>query len=133
MTPVFAKLLRHINIDRVLLVCMKGPTGRFLQLQLYKTEEGFLASAYDHSAPPKGDPRAAITIDGERFPVALVLGENYAALGDEPNGRSPKVSDRLLRSLEAGKIMKLHTDLLVETAGPQSPGKAQAMRAMRRV
>jgi hypothetical protein len=130
-----------LNIDTVRLVCEEGPNGRFLQLQLYQTEEGLLASSYDHSAPTRDEPRADITIDGQRFAAKLLQAENYAVLGDERDGDSLKVSDRLLRTLETGKTMKLRIDLLAEvSAAPasetvvdlQRPGKAQAISAMRR-
>lgn len=133
----------NLDIDTVLLVCEQGSDGPFLQLQLYQTEEGFLSPTYDHSAPTKEVPRADITIDGQHFAATLQLGENYAVLGDDRDGDSPKLSDRLVRTLESGKTMKLRIDLLAETSGPpafdteavidlQRPGKAQAIAAMRR-
>jgi hypothetical protein len=136
-----------LNIDTVLLACEEEadgrPEGRFVQLQFYQTEEGFLAPVSARSGPTKEEPRADLTIDGQHFAVSLAFGENYAALGDEGDPSQPRVSDRLLRALESGKTLTVRTDLLAEPAGPpafdsitvvnlQSPGKVEAMRAMRR-
>jgi len=132
-----------LNVDTVRLACEEGPVGRFVQLQLYQTDEGFLAPSGAPSGPTKQDPRADITIDGQRFAVSLAFAENYAVLGDEGDRSWPKVSERLLRMLEAGKTMTLRTDILAEPAGPpafdsrlvvnlQSPGKVEAIRAMLR-
>jgi hypothetical protein len=132
----------NLNVDTVLLVCQKGKNGRFLQLQLYQTEEGFLAPAYAHSAPLKEEPRADITIDGQRFPATLLFAENFAVVGDARGRHSPKLSDRLLRAMETGKMMKVRADLLAKPKSPpafdgevvvnlQSHGKAEAIRAMR--
>src|SRR5262249_26461468 len=132
----------NLNIDTVLLACEKGPDGHFLQLQLYQTEEGLLGPSYAHSSPPKEDPRADVTIDGQRFAVGLVFAENYAVLGDDLDGSYPKLSDRLFKALQSGKVMKLRADVLAEKSGPsafdgeavvnlQKHGKAEAFRAMR--
>jgi hypothetical protein len=133
----------NLNIDTVLLVYEQGHHGRFLQLQLYQTEEGVLAPLDAHAAAPKDEPRAEIAIDGQRFPLALVFSENFAVLGDDWDGLSPKLSDRLLRAMESGKTMIVRTDLLAEPEGPpafdgeavvnlQSHGKTEAFTAMRR-
>jgi hypothetical protein len=132
----------NLNIDRVVLACQDGSHGRLLQLQLYQTEEGYLGPADGYAAPPAGEPRADIAIDGQRFPVSLVLAENHAVLGDTWDGPLPKLSDRLVKAVETGNVMTLRAGLPADPDGSGtfegeavvnlgSPGKSAAVEAMR--
>lgn len=137
-TPVRA----NVNVDTVVLACVKGRDGRLLQLQLYLLDEGIFRPLYPHSRPLNDDPRAEITIDGKVFPATLLFADDYVVVADSQAGRFPLLSGALLDAMQAGTMMTLRFDLLTEWSGPSSfdseavvdlkaPGGRAAIAAMR--
>jgi hypothetical protein len=134
----------NVNIDVVVLACEHADGIRFLQLQLYLTDDGPLQPKYRPALPLKTAPRAVITIDGRSLPVDLLFADDYAVLADSREGWFPSLSDRLVTAMQAGMEMTVYFDLWEEPAGElpafdgqavvdlQGPGGREAIVAMRR-
>lgn len=107
----------NLNVDSIVLACEQVDNHRGLQLQVFLSTEELLLP---NSAVPqwlKQDPRAEVAIDGRVFPVELIFAEGYAVLADGAEETLPLLSKQLLDAMQAGKIMILRFDLVVERAG----------------
>lgn len=133
----------NINAETVVLACEAGEDKRFLQLQLYMSDEGALQPVYRHTAAPKDDPRAIVSIDGQDFPVELLFADDHVVLADAQEGRMPMLSQKLADAMQAGRTMTVKVDLLAEPAGApamdgeavvnlRGPGGREAIAAVRR-
>lgn len=133
-----------LNIDMVVLACEENRGNRVLQLQVYLTDEGPLRPKHVALQPFKTAPRAAISIDRQTFPAALLFAGDYAVLADAQEGAFPLLSDTLIDALQAGRRMTLHFDLVEELPAEvpsfdgsavvdlEAAGGREAMAAMRR-
>lgn len=134
----------NMNIDAVVLACEYADGIRFLQLQLYLSDDGPLQPKYLPALPLKIAPRAVITIDRRSFPVDLLFAGDYAVLADGREGWFPSLSDRIVAAMQTGMEMTVYFDLWEEPAGElpafdgqavvdlQGPGGHEAIVAMRR-
>lgn len=119
-TPSYAVIdpaSTNLNVDSIVLACEQVDSRRGLQLQVFLSTEGPLLP---NDAVPqwlKQDPRAEIAIDGRVFPVELFFSEGYATLADDAEKAFPLLSERLLDAIQAGGIMIVRFDLIVEPAG----------------
>ena len=134
----------NLNIDTVVLACEEAWGHRVLQLQLYLTDDGPLQPTYLQLKPLKDSPRAAISIDGKTFPVALLFADDYVVLADSQEGPFPLLSEEFLDALQTGMTMTMQFDMLHEWPGQppsfdseavvdlQAPGGRQAIASVRR-
>ncbi len=134
----------NLNIDTVVLACEEAWGHRVLQLQLYLTDDGPLQPTYLQLTPLREDPRAAISIDGKTFPVALLFADDYVVLADGQEGPFPLLSEEFLDAMQTGMTMTLRFDMLHEWPGQpptfdseavvdlQAPGGWQAIASVRR-
>jgi hypothetical protein len=102
------------NIDTVVLACEQADEGRVVQLQLYLSNHGPLVPTNATTDRLKTNPRAELAIDGRVFPIDLLFAGDHVVLADETKGMFPRVSDRLLDSLQDGRLMKLRLDLVAQ-------------------
>jgi hypothetical protein len=102
------------NIDTVVLACEQADERRVVQLQLYLSNEGPLVPANARTDRLKTNPRAEVSIDGRVFPIDILFAGDHVVLADETDRMFPRVSDRLLDSLQEGRVMKLRLDLVAE-------------------
>ena len=58
------------------------------------------------------DPRASISIDAEDYPVTIMFAGDHVLLADEVEGLFPRLSDRLIEAMQAGRTMILQFALL---------------------
>lgn len=116
----------NLNIDMVVLACEETPNNRVLQLQVYLTDEGPLRPKSPTHQSFKISPRAAVSIDRQTFPVALLFADDYAVLADAQEGAFPLLSDALLEAMQRGSRMTLRFDLLEEgpSRAPAFDGEA---------
>ena len=143
-TPSYAAVeptTTNLNIDMIVLACEQARKGHVLQLQVYLSDDGPLRPNGVSPADMKNDPRATISIDAAKFPVALLFAGDHIVLADGTDGRVPRLSDRLLDALQMGQSMVLRFDLATNQAGYPSDSEAivdlradgarEAMAAMR--
>lgn len=102
------------NIDTVVLACEQADERGVLQLQLYLSNEGPLVPANAGTDRLKTNPRAEVSIDGRVFPLEILFAGDHVVLADETDRMFPRVSDRLLDSLQEGGVMTLRLDLVAE-------------------
>jgi hypothetical protein len=107
-----------LNIDTVVLSCEQGPERRGLQLRLYLSGIGPLASRA--AGKLKDDPRVELAIDGVSHEARLLFADNFVVVADSADGTMPLLSDRLLDALQRGRRMELRFDLVQEPTG-QAP------------
>jgi hypothetical protein len=119
-----------LNIDSVVLACEETGDARVLQLQIYLSTDGPLLPKGAAPQRLKGDPRAEIAIDGRVFPVDLLFADTYAVLADETDHMFPRLSERLIDAMVAGRIMVLRFDLLAERAGQPAAFDGEAVIAL---
>ena len=117
----------NLNIDMVVLACEPAQKGHVLQLQLYLSDDGPLRPVGVSPADLRDDPRARISIDAAEFPVAILFGGDYVVLADGLEGRFPRLSDRLLDSMQMGQSMILHFDLVTKRPDEQRSSDSKAM------
>ena len=134
----------NLNIDTVVLACEEAWDHRVLQLQLYLTDDGPLQPTYLQLKPLRDNPRAAISIDSETFPVALLFADDYVVLADSQEGPFPLLSEEFLDALQTGMTMTMRFDMLDEWPGEppsfdseavvdlQALGGRQAIASVRR-
>jgi hypothetical protein len=123
--------ITNVNIDRVVLACEDSAYGRFLQLQLfYLFGEGPLRPKGVSPRQLKHYPRAQISIDGKKFPVAVLFADHYAVLADSQYGSIPLLSDRLVDAMQFGKMMILRFDLVTEPLGRPASFGGEAIVAL---
>lgn len=134
----------NLNVDMVVLACEEAWGNRLLQLQLYLTDDGPLQPNYPRLRPFKSEPRATISIDQATFPAAVLFADNYVVVADAQEGAFPLLSDALTATMQTGRRMTLHFDLLEEWPGQppsfdgeavvdlQASGGREAIAAMRR-
>jgi hypothetical protein len=82
-------------------------------------------------ARQRDDPRAKISIDAAEFPVAILFGGDYVALADGLDGRFPRLSNRLLDSMQKGQSMILHFDLVTKRPDEQRSSDNKAIVDLR--
>lgn len=132
-----------LNIDMVVLACEQADKSRVLQLQLYLSDDGRLRPIGVSPAELSDDPRASISIDAEDYPVSLMFSGDHVLLADGLEGAFPRLSDRLIAAMQAGRTMILQFELLAPRPGRpagfdsqttvdlQSAGAGAAIAAMR--
>lgn len=101
-----------LNIDTVVLACEEAGKSRVLQLQLYLSDDGPLRPLGMSVAELADDPRASISIDAEDYPVTIMFAGDHVLLADDVEGAFPRLSDRLIGAMQAGRTMILQFALL---------------------
>ena len=102
-----------LNIDTVVLACEQTGKSTVLQLQLYLSDDGPLRPLGTSAAELADDPRASISIDAEDYPVTIMFAGDHVLLADDVEGLFPRLSDRLIEAMQAGRTMILQFALLV--------------------
>lgn len=108
-----------VNIDVVVLSCEQGPDRRGVQLRLYLTGTGPLASKAA-AAAPRDDPKVELAIDGVSHAAELLFADDFVVVADTTDGIMPVLSDAFLDKLQAGQRLELRFDLVQEPGG-QAP------------
>jgi hypothetical protein len=101
-----------LNIDTVVLACEQAAKSTVLQLQLYLSDDGPLRPLGTSAAELADDPRASISIDAEDYPVSVMFAGDHVLLADDVEGLFPRLSDRLIEAMQAGRTMILQFALL---------------------
>lgn len=107
----------NLNVDTVVLLCSETGRGRVLELDLYLSEPDLLLPSGADPRSLKDDPSADIVVDGRTFSADLLFADGYVVVANSVDGNQPSLSEDLVDTLQYGRTMIVHFDLLREDAG----------------